>query len=475
MDYSELSREVIYKDRTDLKEFGVLIPGTLNHYLFNQMRRLTLLHCGNAKEIALKCFNNAYYICTLTQLDEFPDMCVDKYEKKLLSEKIPFVEDVYQASMALVCVLLGAYDVKYKQKDNYLIESIHRATSSNKWVGSYFHKSFEDVINSCNPDGFCIVDGEFEPRDICEAIETVSVGVLESSAEYVCERLALLNDSRRKKYGADLALARLKGDLREIYEGYDYDPKKKIYKGDPHYKESFWKEVDPLKAAIDYYTKHYPKRKEVDASNTIMQESSKIDNASHENDIKNLQAQIKGKDFEIAKLKEQLAATNNTIDHQNTQIANLNAQIEELQQKLKNGEESQGWIDWLDSDVFDSSINVKEIYKLVNNTSAPNLIDRPRCYVLYRVLDVIKALKKNAHQKDILKWWNAHFECGWNNDNQFKFTNIPQNILSSQISEWKNCKGNNNQYYYEYSQQLLSALAWNKGRGEYEIKKPFKK
>ena len=333
MGYSKFSREAIYKDRTDLKEFGVLIPGTLNHYLFNQMRRLTLLHCGNAKEIALKCFNNAYYICTLTQLDEFPDLCVDEYEEKLLLEKIPFVENVYQASMALVCVLLGAYDVKYKQKDNYLIESIHRATSSNKWVGSFSHKSFEDVINSCNLDGFCIVDGEFEPRDICEAIKNVSVGVLESSAEYVCERLALLNDFHRKKHGADLAIARLKDDLREIYEDYDYDPKKKIFKGDPYYKESFWKEVDPLKAAIDYYTKHYPKRKEVDAPNTIMQESSKIDNASHENDIKNLQAQIKGKDFEIAKLKEQLAAANNTIDHQNTQIVNLNAQLQKDDEK----------------------------------------------------------------------------------------------------------------------------------------------
>ena len=87
MDYTKVPRALIYKDRNDLNDFGVQTQGTINNYLFNQMRRLTLLHCGNAKEIALQCFNNAYYICTLTQLDEFPDLSMDKYEKELLHVK----------------------------------------------------------------------------------------------------------------------------------------------------------------------------------------------------------------------------------------------------------------------------------------------------------------------------------------------------------------------------------------------------
>jgi len=61
MEYAKIPRSVIYKDRRDLNEFGVQIEGTLNHYLFNQMRRMTLLRCGDAKQIALQCLNNAYY------------------------------------------------------------------------------------------------------------------------------------------------------------------------------------------------------------------------------------------------------------------------------------------------------------------------------------------------------------------------------------------------------------------------------
>lgn len=152
MDYTKLPRSLIYNDRESLNEFGVQTAGTLNNYLFTQMRRMTLLRCGDAKEIALKCLNNAYYICTLMQLEEFPDICMDKYEQILLPDMIPFPEDVYQASMALVCVLLGAYDDKYKQEDNILIESIHHWTCSNKWRGHLAHNSFENIIKFCTPD-----------------------------------------------------------------------------------------------------------------------------------------------------------------------------------------------------------------------------------------------------------------------------------------------------------------------------------
>ena len=83
MDYTQVPRSLIYKDRTNLDDFGVQTPGTINNYLFTQMRRMTLLRCGDAKDIALRCFNNAYYICTLMQLEEFPDLCMGKSRIRL--------------------------------------------------------------------------------------------------------------------------------------------------------------------------------------------------------------------------------------------------------------------------------------------------------------------------------------------------------------------------------------------------------
>lgn len=267
MDYTILPRNLVFRDRTELKELGVQDEGTINNYLFTQMRKLTLLRCGDAKEIALHCFNNAYYICTLIQLDDFPDLCMDKYEKKLLEVETPFKADVYQASMALVCVLLAAYDDNYKQKDNLVIDSIHHWTSSNKWIGCQCRNSFDDIIKSCNTDGFILPKSEFAPRDIIEVIKTFRVRDLQDYAVYICERLARLKDPRQRMHGADMAIARIKDFQYELCKDCDYNPKKDYFKyvdNDPSMRDFKWEDkvrdiYQQSKDAIDYYTEHYPK------------------------------------------------------------------------------------------------------------------------------------------------------------------------------------------------------------------------
>ncbi len=334
MDYIKIPRSLIYKDRTDLKDFGVQILGTMNNYLFTQMRKLTLLHCGNAKEIALQCFNNAYYICTLIQLEEFPDLCMDKYEEKLLEVKIPFPNDVYQASMALVCVLLAAYDDKYKQKDNLLIQSIHHWTSSNKWTNSNYCKSFEDIINTCSTDSFILPQSEFAPRSIIDAIENISTNDLAIGVIYICEKLALLEDQRKRIYGADLAIARLNDDLRKIYDEWGYDPKTKRFDSE---KENplgdiqdmhFFSQVTKLKEkAIEYIIEHFPVAEKIDSKE---QTADSISTPETED----LQAQINILESKINHQNEQLTEANNLTAQQATRISELAKQVEELQQKL---------------------------------------------------------------------------------------------------------------------------------------------
>lgn len=265
MDYTKIPRSLIYKEHTNLNDLGVETPGTLNHYLFSQMRKMTLLRCGDAKEIALRCFNNAYYICTLIQLDEFPDLSVDKYEALLLPDMIPFPEDVYQASMALVCVLLAAYDDKYKQKDEPLIESIHHWTSHNKWMNSSAHKSFKDIIEKCSPDGFSLAPDTFAPRDIVEVIENAHVNSLILFSEYFCERLAFQDEQLKREQGINLAIVHLKDNLQKIYEDYEYDPKTDSFKpavpgtfgAEPDFEEYFESECKPVKEALAYYEQQY--------------------------------------------------------------------------------------------------------------------------------------------------------------------------------------------------------------------------
>ena len=326
MDYTKIPRRLIYKERTSLNDFGVDISGSINHYLFSQMRRMTLLRCGDAKDIALKCFNNAYYICTLIQFEEFPDLCMDKYEKLLLPEMIPFPKDVYQASMALVCILLKSYDDRYKQKDDPVIESIYHWTSSNKWAGSLYHKSFTDIIETCNPEGYILEQDAFTPCDIIEVIENVHINNLINYTEYICMRLTQLGDSRKKMYGADMTIARLKDALKRLCEDSDYDPQKNEFKHkydhdlDYYSLKNIQAKVESYRKAIKYIEDHYPKKEVSDnADNT----KKKVSIEQDEN--KNLKEQLVQSAQKLADLENINNELNETITELRQPFENLSA------------------------------------------------------------------------------------------------------------------------------------------------------
>lgn len=166
------------------------------------------------------------------------------------------------------------------------------------------------------------------------------------------------------------------------------------------------------------------------------------------------------------------------IVEKDKRIEKLEAEVEELKQKIAqtDGDDNQVWIDWLDWDVFHPSIKVEEVYKTIEQKATPELGDKAKCYALFRVLKEIKWLKKGAANKDVLKWWSAHFGCEWHSDNQLKFTTLPDAITkATTTNQWKNCGGKNNEYYYNYAQDLKKAFAWNKGQGQYETRTQFVK
>ena len=373
MDYTKVPRSLIYKDRTNLNDFGVQDEGTINNYLFTQMRKLTLLRCGNAKEIALQCFNNAYYICTLVQLDEFPDLCMDKYEEKLLNVDIPFKGDVYQASMALVCVLLAAYDDKYKRKDNILIDSIYDWTRSKKWTGSLTHKSFEDIIEKCSPFGYSLAPNTFAPRDIIEAIKSVSVNDIVAGKEYLIEKLTqddniCINDE------LESVLMRIRNDLNDIYEEWDFNPQTNTFELDDMYEPDYHDlgdvrdEIDTKRDAIGYFEKFFqltpqgiekliasvPTTIEAESilptSNVVQQAKNKCDDnmdKRKDNEIAEYKKRILKLQNEIEELKEEKTSTQSyealqselnriKVLHENTLVALLQPAFYKIESEARN-------------------------------------------------------------------------------------------------------------------------------------------
>ena len=86
MDYLKIPRSVIYKERNDLNDFGVRTPETMNYLLFMHMKQLVLMGVPGAREVALRCYNNAYYICTiiLLEADDFPELRISDYVDTIL-------------------------------------------------------------------------------------------------------------------------------------------------------------------------------------------------------------------------------------------------------------------------------------------------------------------------------------------------------------------------------------------------------
>ena len=335
MDYIKIPRSIIYKDRTDLKDFGVKVPGTMNHQLFSNLKEL-FKDTDRAKELILRCLNNAYYICTIISFDDFPDTQVAEYEKLLLKDDPYDREEICAVSMAMVCKLLPASDARWIPENSDLIEQIRYRFTHYQWMHSGARNSFEFMVEKHNTDELIISPSEFVPRDIIVVIENCSERDLQVNAEYICERLALMKDQRQRMYGADMAIARIKDYQRECCEDSGYNPEKDRFKYEDNncfvsnltWENSVRSNYQQSKEAIDYYKEHYP-TKEV---NDSKEETVEIPQTP-ETDV--LQATIRELESKLNHQEKQLLEANDINSQQATRIKELEAEVKNLQNRLE--------------------------------------------------------------------------------------------------------------------------------------------
>ena len=202
MDYTKVQRGLIYKERNDLKEFGVQIPETMNYLLFLRLKQQALMGAPCAREIALRCYNNAYYVCTLILLEanDFPELRIPDYVETILEiEKgNKNIDEVCLASMAMACLLLARYDSNNYGKDSEVWKAINYRCTHYQWYNSSATAIFLAMMSSDNSFSSPLSPTEFAPRDVIELIENDEVYFLIRYHEYICERLALLEDQRQR-------------------------------------------------------------------------------------------------------------------------------------------------------------------------------------------------------------------------------------------------------------------------------------
>ena len=329
MDYIQIPRSLIYKDRTDLKDFDVQVIETVNQQLFSNLKML-FKATDRAKELILRCFNNAYYICTLVPFEDFPDMQVAEYEKLLLKDDVYDCEEICAVSMAMVCKLLPACNARWRSEDNELINNIYYRFTHYRWMNSGARKSFEFMVEKHNTNGLFLPQSEFAPRDIIEVIETFSVRDLQDYAEYICERLVHLENPRQRMHGADTAIARIKDYQRNLCEETEYNPKKDCFKyadNDSSLRNFTWENqirdhYQQSKKAIEYYQEHYPKME-----NSLHEQETDSDLSNSSNAV--LVA-------ENEQLRQQLTQRVNEIQELSKENAELKEKLAEFSEPVEN-------------------------------------------------------------------------------------------------------------------------------------------
>ena len=336
MDYIKIPRSFIYKEREDLKDFGVQIPNTINNLLFIILKQQALMGAPGAREIALRCYNNAYYVCTLILLEanDFPELRISDYVDKILEieKDNKHIDEVCLASMAMASLLLATYDEEKYGSNSEIWKAINYRCTHYQWYHSAATAIFLDMISLQYRFTDPLSNTEFTPRDIIEIIENSTEWDLQVYAEYICERLDFLKDLRQRVQGVDTAIARIKDYQRELCEDNEYNPKKDCFKyadNDPSIRDLTWEEnirgyYQQSVEALDYYKEHYPKKEEND-----YKEDTTVTPQAPE--VKELLATIRRLESELNYQEKQLVDANSINGRQATHIKELEKQIVQLQ------------------------------------------------------------------------------------------------------------------------------------------------
>jgi len=333
MDYLNISRSLIYKDRDDLKDFGVQTPSTMNHQLFMRLKQQALMGAPGARELALRCYNNAYYVCAIILLEanDFPELRISDYVDKILEieKDNKHIDEVCLASMAIACILLAKYNEKKYGRNSELWNAFYYRCTHYQWYNSSANVIFINIVSANYSNAFPVSYTELEPRNIIEAIEEVSPLDLAKGHEYICNSLSNMTDGTKAIYGAGLAISRLNNDLCEIYEEWNYNPNTDSFldEDDPMSdfdSEEARKSIEIRKSAIEYINNYFPTKEKMIS-------------------IANSETQSENNSFHAKKEQLKASVNSTTIDETTVDVANekynqLLAEkdntILELQQKI---------------------------------------------------------------------------------------------------------------------------------------------
>lgn len=221
IDYTDVDRQLIYKDRSKIDDFNVNeMSARPEHPFYNRLisERFMLLS-DDAAKYALDIFNDAYYICTLFYMLDHPLSYLGKLRNKIISKyKIKYLST---ATMSLVYNLLGLeqYGNPWGERSKFVKLWLHFITEDGER-----NKIFDDFTIAIYPGTqfrkiqYPNIAERFERRDIFEILHTDGYEMIcVKDIDYVIEEVM-----RRKS--AEDAISELTAFRRKVEAYFDkYD------------------------------------------------------------------------------------------------------------------------------------------------------------------------------------------------------------------------------------------------------------
>lgn len=359
MDYTSLPKELIYKERTNLEDFGVDDKPSLNNFIYEHLFNAYYRE-HDFEGLALRIFNCSYYICTMALAEKRPEIRFGAY----LFEASSSYYSVSYKNLVLAIVLLQFWARRWDMPGHRIsrLAKLIEKELREKDYDNIFKVFFYSIIQEMQAAGIYEIKSEddFVPREInMRVLRDCDYGwyeVFDKDEERVWGFISEIgkNEEEQKTIVAFLR--------DELYSVFDNELEKKYFfegleskiRKRFHGEEDRAREEAEFEAYIEQETlkelqAEWNKDRCEELEKIVAQQKEEIEQLKQKKEKDNCEEVEEKSDdkitdtVEVQKLSKELAEAQKRINElklENTRLKNANYDLKSDNQELQDGESS---------------------------------------------------------------------------------------------------------------------------------------
>ena len=359
MDYTSLPKELIYKERTNLEDFGVDDKPSLNNFIYEHLFNAYYRE-HDFEGLALRIFNCSYYICTMALAEKRPEIRFGAY----LFEASSSYYSVSYKNLVLAIVLLQFWarrwdmpghrisrlaklienELREKDYDNIFKGFFYSITQEMQAAGIYEIKSEDDfvpreinmrVLRDCDY-------GWYEVFDKDEERVWGFISEIGKNEEEQKTIVAFLRDELYSVFDNEL-------EKKYFFEGLESKIRKRFHGEEDRAREEAEFEAYIEQETLKELQAEWNKDRCEELEKIVAQQKEEIEQLKQKKEKDNCEEVEEKSDdkitdtVEVQKLSKELAEAQKRINElklENTRLKNANYDLKSDNQELQDGESS---------------------------------------------------------------------------------------------------------------------------------------